>query len=68
MSNRKPQYATGDQHYRAVSVPNGFWLPQRRGNEPATRERDSWVAIGRPTNLQTAIARRDAVMKGAVKL
>jgi hypothetical protein len=53
--NRRRYTARNIDGLRLVSKPNGLWAVERRIG-PGNRERDPWVGLHRPTDLETAKA------------
>jgi hypothetical protein len=54
--NRRRYASRNIEGLRLVSTPGGQWQCQRRIGATGNRERDPWVALYRPTDLETAKA------------
>jgi hypothetical protein len=52
--NRRRYDARNIEGLRVVSCPDGLWQCQKRQNITGSRERDPWIGLHRPTDLETA--------------
>lgn len=53
---RKPIYAKNDSQQRVISVPNGLWQVQKRGNAKGSKTFDPWENVGLAGSLASRLS------------